>query len=246
MAASDRTESTATGAAPGGRPWLRPLLLAGALFALLVAARFSGLGGRLGELRTWIVSLGAWGPVVFVVLYAAATVAAVPGSLLSVAAGAMFGSLEGVVVVSIAATLGATGAFMAARWLARDAVRRWLATNEKFRRLDELTERHGAVIVAITRLVPLFPFNLLNYGFGLTRVRLFTYVGWSALCMLPGTVLYVVGADAVAKGLAEGRVPWTPVVIVLVVAVGLMLVVRRARRVLREDERRGEPAGGAR
>jgi uncharacterized membrane protein YdjX (TVP38/TMEM64 family) len=67
-----------------------------------------------------------------------------------------------------------------------------------------MTERHGAIIVAITRLVPIFPFNLLNYGFGLTRVRFGTYLLWSFLCMLPGIALYVVGADALTRGLAEG------------------------------------------
>jgi uncharacterized membrane protein YdjX (TVP38/TMEM64 family) len=180
--------------------------------------------------------MGAWGPVVFVPLYAMAVVAALPGSALTVAAGALFGSVLGVLVVSTAATLGASLSFLIARYFARDAIARWLSTNEKFRRLDQLTEQHGVIIVALTRLVPLFPFNLLNYGFGLTRVPFWTYLFWSWLCMLPGTILYVVGADALTQGIARGEMPW-----VLIGAIGgvgalLMMLVRYARRRLQNEE----------
>jgi len=240
MASHDSNDTAAS--AGSKRAWVRPVLLLAAVVAILVAARALGLGDRIGEVRTWILSLGAWAPVVFVLIYAAAVVAAVPGSVLTVAAGAMFGSMLGVVLVSIASTLGATGAFIVARFLARDSVVRWLEGNEKFAKLDRLTRDHGAIIVAITRLVPLFPFNLLNYGFGLTRVPLRTYVFWSWLCMLPGTVLYVVGADAVTTALAQGRVPWVLVIALLVTIAVLTLIVRRARRTLteREAERRSQ------
>ncbi|MGE0641587.1 MAG: TVP38/TMEM64 family protein [Thermoanaerobaculia bacterium] len=214
------------------RRWVRPLLFFVVLVALAVAAPVLGLGQRLAELRGWIEGLGALGPLVFALVYAVATVAAVPASLLTIAAGAMFGSVLGVATVALGATAGAAAAFAIARWLARDAVAGWLAKSEKFAKLDAMTERHGAIIVAITRLLPIFPFNLLNYGFGLTRVRFGTYVLWSFLCMLPGTALYVVGADAVTRGLAEGRVPWALVGALAGVLVVLLLVIRRARRVL--------------
>lgn len=223
-----------------GRAWVRPAALLVVLVAVLVGARALGLGDRLGELRSWIHSLAAWGPAVFVFLYAAATVVAVPGSALTIAAGALFGSVVGVIVVSIASTLGASLAFLASRYFAREAMSRWLAGKEKFRRLDEMTERHGAMIVAIVRLVPIFPFSLLNYGFGLTRVRFWTYVFWSWLCMLPGTILYVVGADALTKGLQDGRVPWPLVGAGGLAAVILALLVRHARRLLKEREARSE------
>ena len=99
---------------------------------------------------------------------------------------------------------------------------------------------YGAIIVAITRLVPLFPFNLLNYGFGLTRVPFWTYVGWSWLCMLPGTILYVLGADALTQGLTRGEIPWPLVVAFAAIAVILTLLVRRARHILQKKERRKE------
>lgn len=219
-----------------GRRWWRPLLFFVVLAALAIAAPALGLGQRLAELRGWIEGLGPLGPLVFALVYAVATVAAVPASLLTVAAGAMFGSAVGIATVIVGATVGAAAAFAIARWLARDAVAGWLARSEKFARLDALTERHGAIIVALTRLLPIFPFNLLNYGFGLTRVRFGTYVLWSFLCMLPGTALYVVGADAVTRGLAEGRIPWGLVGALAAVLLVLLIVVRRARRLLAARE----------
>ena len=145
----------------------------------------------------------------------------------------------GVVYVSIASTAGASACFLIARFFARGAVSRWLAGKEKFQRLDRLSETHGAAIVAVTRLVPLFPFNLLNYGFGLTRVRFGTYVFFSWLCMLPGTILYVVGADAVVRTVREGRVPWVLVGVVALVVVVLVKVVRRAGRRIAAEEGAG-------
>lgn len=207
-----------------------------ALLALAVAAPALGLGARLIELRGWIEGLGALGPVVFALLYAVATVAAVPASLLTLAAGAMFGSAVGIATVAVGATAGAAAAFAIARWLARDTVAGWLAKSEKFAKLDAMTERHGAIIVAITRLVPIFPFNLLNYGFGLTRVRFGTYLLWSFLCMLPGIALYVIGADALTRGFAEGRIPWQLLGALLAVVGLLLLVVSRARRLLSARE----------
>ena len=218
--------------------WWRPVVLLAAIVGILIMARVLGLGERMGDLREWIQGLGPWGPVVFLFLYAAAVVAAVPGSALSVAAGALFGSVLGIVLVINAATLGASIAFLISRYFARDAVARSLSTNEKFQKLDRLTEEHGATIVALTRLVPLFPFNLLNYGFGLTRVPFWTYVVWSWLCMLPATIIFVVGADAFTQGLTQGQVPWVLLGTLAVVGVILTFLVRQARRVLKERERK--------
>jgi uncharacterized membrane protein YdjX (TVP38/TMEM64 family) len=220
----------------------RPVALILAIIIVFIAARLLGLGERLGELREWVESLGAWGPVVFMLIYIGAVVAALPGSALTIACGAIFGSALGVVLVSISATIGASLSFLIARYFARDAVANRLLTKEKFRRLDRLTEERGAVVVALTRLVPLFPFNLLNYGFGLTRVRFWTYVFWSWLCMLPGTILYVVGADAVVDALTRRRAPWALIAVLVAVMAVLAFLVRFARRRLQVEEKmREEP-----
>jgi pyruvate/2-oxoglutarate dehydrogenase complex dihydrolipoamide dehydrogenase (E3) component/uncharacterized membrane protein YdjX (TVP38/TMEM64 family) len=182
--------------------------------------------------------------VVFLVIYIIAVVAAVPGSALTIAAGALFGSVAGTIMVSIGATIGASLAFLISRYFARQSMVNWLGSNEKFQRLDRLTEEQGAVIVALTRLIPIFPFNLLNYGFGLTSVPFWTYVFWSWLCMLPVTVLYVVGADALTQALARGQVPWFLVAAFLAVLVLLVIIVRLARRRLGTGVE-ASPAGGA-
>ncbi len=207
----------------------KPLVLLAAVVAVIIAARVLGLGGRMATLRHWVESAGAWGPVVFILLYVGATVAALPGSVLTVAAGALFGTVTGVVAASVASTLGASVAFLIARRFARGAVDRWLGASDRFRRLDALTQEQGPLIVAITRLVPIFPFNFLNYAFGLTGVKFRTYVFWSWLCMLPATVIYVAGADTVATAVAERRIPWALVVAVAVAIATLALLVRRAR-----------------
>ncbi len=203
------------GSAPQAK-W-KLIAMVGVLVALLVLAKVLGLGDRLGQLKEWIASLGAWGPVAFILIYTIATVAMAPGLALTVAAGAIFGSVLGVVIVSAASTLGATLCFLIARYYGRGFIRDWVARNEKFAKLDEMSGQYGGLIVAITRLVPLFPFNMLNYGLGFTKVRFLTYVFLSWLCMLPGTVFYVVGADALFKGLKEGEVPWTLVGVLVAV-----------------------------
>jgi uncharacterized membrane protein YdjX (TVP38/TMEM64 family) len=212
------------------RNWWRPVLLIVFVVSVFVIAKLFGLGERLGMLRDWIGEMGILGGLVFVLLYTIAVVAAFPGSALTVAAGALFGSLLGVILVSIASTLGAALAFLIARYFARDAAYRWLSGKDKFRRIDQLTREQGAVIVAITRLVPVFPFNLLNYGFGLTGVPFWTYVFWSWLCMLPGTVLYVVGADALTSGITQGNIPYKLIGIILGVGMVLFILVRFARK----------------
>jgi uncharacterized membrane protein YdjX (TVP38/TMEM64 family) len=212
--------------------WWRPVALLVAITLMIVLAQLFGVRERLGSLREWIASLGAWGPVAFILIYTAAVVVALPGSLLTLAGGALFGVVNGVALVSIASTLGASIDFLIARYLAREPISRWLGRKEMYQRLEKLTRDRGAVIIALTRLVPLFPFNLLNYGFGLTAVRFRTYVFWSWLCMLPGTVLYVAGSDAIFSGLTHGRVPWNLLLLILPVAGLLAVLVPIARRKL--------------
>jgi uncharacterized membrane protein YdjX (TVP38/TMEM64 family) len=210
----------------------RPIILIVLLLIAIILLRFWGVGEKLTDLRAWIGGLGSWGPLVFVLIYIIAVVLALPGSAITIAGGALFGSVWGVVLVSIASTIGASIGFLISRYLARDFIVRKFSQNEKFKKLDHLTKEHGAIIVAITRLVPLFPFNFLNYGFGLTGVRFWTYVFWSWLCMLPGTVLYVVGTDAIISGLTEGRIPWSLVIVILLVVMVLTFLVYWAKKKL--------------
>jgi pyruvate/2-oxoglutarate dehydrogenase complex dihydrolipoamide dehydrogenase (E3) component/uncharacterized membrane protein YdjX (TVP38/TMEM64 family) len=224
--------------------WLRPLLLLGLLVLVLVLARVFGLAEKLGDLRSWIKGLGPLGALVFLVIYIIAAVTALPGSVFTIAGGALYGSVWGVILVSVAATIGASLAFLISRYFARQAVVNWLGPHEKFQRLDRLTEERGAIIVALTRLTPLFPYNLLNYGLGLTRVHFWTYVFWSWLCMLPGIMLYVVGSDAIFRALAQGRVSWLLIITFLVVLFSVVVTVRFVNRRL-GISRKSPAAGGS-
>lgn len=207
----------------------KPILLLAVIIGLMVLARFLGLGEKLESVKVWIEGLGAWGPVAFILVYIVSTVVMIPGTALTLGAGALFGSVMGVIYVSIASTIGASCCFLIARYLARNSVTAWLGDNEKFQKMDSMTKKHGIVILAIARLVPLFPFNLLNYGFGLTAIPLRRYILWSWLCMLPGTILYVVGADTVTTAVAEGRIPWALVAVLAGVVVFLAVIVRMAK-----------------
>jgi uncharacterized membrane protein YdjX (TVP38/TMEM64 family) len=140
-------------------------------------------------------------------------------------------------VVSIGSTVGASLSFLIGRYFAKDAVERWMNKNEKFRKMEEFIESHGQLSVAIVRLIPLFPYNLVNYGFGLTRVRFRTYVLWTWLCMLPVTIIYVVGADAVTSGITKGEVPWILIIVIIVITLILTLLIIHTRRVIKDNKK---------
>lgn len=211
-----------------------------AIGAVVVLGRAAG--GYVPQFAQWVDSLGFWGPVVFVLGYAAAAVAFVPGSILTLAAGAIFGIGKGVALVFIAAVLGSSAAFLIARYLARAAIERRIASNPKFAAIDRAVGAEGRKIVFLLRLSPVFPFNLLNYGLGLTNVRFADYL-IASVGMIPGTILFVysgklagdvaalAGGAAVEKGTGYYAVLILGLVATVVVTT---MVTRTARTALRE------------
>lgn len=153
-------------------------------------------------LEAWVRGVGWWGPLLFILSYALATILFLPGSLLTLTGGALFGPLLGTLYNLVGATLGATAAFVIARYLAGDWVAR--RSGERLSRIMAGVEAEGWRFVAFVRLVPLFPFNLLNYALGLTPIRLWHYVLASFICMAPGgfayTYLGYAGREAAAGG----------------------------------------------
>jgi uncharacterized membrane protein YdjX (TVP38/TMEM64 family) len=214
-------------------------------FAALVGLMWlgkKGAGAYVPLFAGWVEDLGILGPVVFILGYAAAVVALVPGSLLTLAAGAIFGVVKGTILVLAAATLGSTCAFLVARYVARSAVERRIQGDPRFAAIDRAVGEQGRRIVFLLRLSPVFPFVLLNYALGLTRVRLADYVP-AGIGMLPGTLLYVylgrVAGDVAAAtgGAAPGRGPADYALLgvgLLATVVVTSLVTRIARRALRE------------
>src|SRR6266852_7324092 len=159
--------------------------------AILCGANRLGAGPIFKNALDWIRGLGALAPIAFIAIYIAACVLFLPGSILTIVAGVIFGVVRGSIYVSIAATLGATAAFIVGRYFARDWIARKLEGNPKFKAIDEAVGREGWKIVILTRLSPVFPFNLLNYAYGLTQVRLRDYFFASWAGMIPGTIQYV-------------------------------------------------------
>jgi uncharacterized membrane protein YdjX (TVP38/TMEM64 family) len=144
----------------------------------------------LHQSLVWIESLGFVAPLAFILIYNLATVLLIPGSLMTLGSGVLFGLYWGSLYVFMAATLGATLAFWIGRNLARNWVSKKMQPYPKFAAIDRAVAQAGFKIVLLTRLSPLFPFNLLNYGFGITQVSLKDYM-LGSIGMIPGTVLYV-------------------------------------------------------
>ncbi len=240
VSAGRRPMAPSRGAAWRSRSWRR---LARVLLALaFLAGAGRQLGGYLPAFAAWVGTLGAWAPLIFVGAYALATVAFVPGSILTLAAGATFGLVAGTAYVLAGATAGAAAAFLIARYAARGAVERKIAANPRFSAIDRAVERQGRKLVFLLRLSPVFPFNLLNYALGLTKVRFVDYLVASA-GMLPGTLLYVyygkVAGEVAAA--ASGAAPARGVGYYAVTVAGLLatiavaaVVARLARKALQE------------
>ncbi len=142
-------------------------------------------------LQTWINSLGWLGPIVFALLYIIATMLLIPGSALTLAAGAIFGLWLGAATVIVGANLGALCSFLLAKTRLRSKVQEWAAASPKFAALDRAIGQNGFKMVTLTRLSPAFPFTLLNYLLGVTSVKTSAYVLGNLLGMLPATFLYV-------------------------------------------------------
>jgi uncharacterized membrane protein YdjX (TVP38/TMEM64 family) len=233
---------------PGRRSWGKI-----AIYALAVAAGIAVLlllGRQAGQyvprFAQWVASLGIWGPIVFILGYTVATVAFVPGVILTLAAGAIFGVVKGTLFTFVGATLGACGAFLVARYAARRAIEKKIADNPRFAAIDRAVAKQGLKITALLRLSPVFPFNLLNYALGLTQVRFLDYL-LACFAMLPGTLLYVyyghaAGSLAEAAGghIQKGTAYWVSLGIGLAATLAVTTIITRlASRALKEQI--GEP-----
>lgn len=205
---------------------LRPglaLLLAGALaLAYLYRDRLDATA-----VASWVDAAGAAGVLAFFALYAAATVLFLPGSIMTIAGGALFGPVLGTIYSLVGATLGATAAFLVSRHLLGDRILR--RHGDRVRRLVEGIETEGWRFVAFARLVPLVPFNVLNYALGLTRIRTLPYVAASFVAMSPGAFAYTWLGYAGREALAGGE----QAVGAVLVAIGLIAAVAYLPRLVR-------------
>jgi uncharacterized membrane protein YdjX (TVP38/TMEM64 family) len=242
LQAGATSETPAVGKAAGRARWTAAALAAGSLFYL---GRQLPLSEWIEASRETVEGLGLWGPVAFGVVYIVATVRMVPGVILTLAAGALFGSMIGTATVSISSVSGAAIAFLIARHLARERVERRLSDNRRFAAIDRAIGEQGWKIVGLLRLSPAMPFSLSNYLYGLTAVPFWPYVGVSAIAMLPATFLYVYLGDLSAKGVeaavgaqtgSASGFEWTLRIVGLVATVAVTLYVTKiARRAIQQQ-----------
>ncbi|TVQ37023.1 MAG: TVP38/TMEM64 family protein [Spirochaetaceae bacterium] len=180
----------------------RLLLFGGAVALLLMLGWALDAPRHLHSALLWVDGLGLWGPVVYVLIYILICVLLIPGSILTLGAGAVFGVVRGSIYTSVGSTLGATIAFLVGRFLLRDWVRQRVESSPRLVAVDEAVGREGAKIVFLLRMSPLVPFSISNYVYGLTRVKTSSYVLASWAGMIPGTVMYVY-IGSLARRLAE-------------------------------------------
>lgn len=173
------------------------------------------------KIKTWVEGFGRIAPLVYIGLYLVSTVFFLPGAPVTILAGFVFGPLWGIFYASVASIISVSVAFLIARYVARDLVAGWVKDNAQFRKIDEQVEEQGWRIVMFTRVVPIFPFNLQNYAYGLTRIRFLTYVLVSAIFMLPGTAVFVQLGGAFVRG--EGNI-WKTLLYLGIAGVLLLLL----------------------
>jgi uncharacterized membrane protein YdjX (TVP38/TMEM64 family)/Fe-S oxidoreductase len=212
----------------GKRSRLKLVIFLALLLAAVAGVQLSGAARYLQQekLRELIAGYGALAPAIYILIYTLAPVLFLPGLPITIVGGVLFGPVWGVVYTITGATIGASLAFLVARYVARD----WVAgklTGPNWERLDREVAQHGWKVVAFTRLIPAFPFNLLNYAFGLTRVSFVHYVAATFFSMLPACIAFIVFSSSLL-GLIRGHVSPTALLgIGLIVGVSLIPVLYR-------------------
>ena len=179
------------------------------------------------RLQNWISSFGRAGPIAYIILFSITPSLFLPGLPVTVAGGIVFGPLWGTIYASIGSTIGACLAFLIARYFARSQIENLLTG--KLQTIDEGVEKKGWIFVAITRLIPLFPFNLLNYAFGLTKIKFKDYAIASWIFMLPGTAAYTIFSSSLLDAI-HGRVSKELIIgIFLLVVISAVPIIYRAK-----------------
>ena len=214
---------------------IKILIAVGVVAAVYLVLRYYGVTDdirleNVPKIKTWVAGFGKIAPLVYIGLYLVSTVFFLPGSPVTVLAGFVFGPLWGIFYASVASIISISIVFLIARYVARDLVEGWVKNNAQFRKIDEQVEEQGWRILMFTRLVPIFPFNLQNYAYGITSIRFSTYVLASAIFMLPGTAAFVQLGGAFVSG--EGNI-WKTLLYLGIAGV-LMLLLSLIPRLLQK------------
>jgi uncharacterized membrane protein YdjX (TVP38/TMEM64 family) len=220
---------------------IKIIILVIIILAVIAGIKFLPVKDWLIKSLEWTQGLGIWGPVFVAAFYIVACVLLLPGSILTLGAGFIFKVVRGSITVSIGSTLGACAAFLVGQTVARKWIAAKVAKNEKFAAIDEAVAKQGFKIVLLTRLSPVFPFNILNYAFGLTKISFWKYALGSWIGMMPGTIMYVyfgaglrsladAAAGNVEKSTAGTIFFWIGMGVTLIVTLFVTGVARKALR----------------
>jgi uncharacterized membrane protein YdjX (TVP38/TMEM64 family) len=226
--------------------WIRAVALLAIILALALALFILPTKRYVVNILAWIETLGAWGPILLSTSYVVATILLLPGSILAMGAGALFGVWKGFLAMAIGAYLGACGAFLLGRTLARDWVEKKVSENARFSAIEKAIGKQGFKIVLLLRLCPLFPFNLLNYSLGLTPVRFSHYAIASLIGMIPAGLMYVyIGAVAGSLAAITAGEPvkgdnvqffkWIGLAVTIVASVLLTRIARKSLKAIEEQ-----------
>ena len=199
---------------------LKIIILVVVIAAVVIIAYATGLAGRIqdiGAMRVWFEGFGFWGYLIFIVVYVAAATFMLPAFPFTLVAGLVFGSVLGGILSLVAATIGATFAFIIARYVARDAIVNKFGSSPLFKKIDDGLAQNGVSFLILTRLVPIFPYNVQNYIYGLTPIKLITFTVVSLVCMAPGAFIYAFMAGIIVE---EGL---TPMLAVYFAGAGIVL-----------------------
>ncbi len=200
----------------GGKPWVKLLAVVAVIVVLLIIANHFGLFDMLKEgslkdrvlkLDTFFKSMGPWAPVAFIGIWILACVLLLPGLPIAIVGGLIFGAVWGSVWSIVGSNLGAALAFLIGRYAARDMVEGWVTKNPTLKKIDQGVRQQGWRMLMITRLVPIFPFNIQNYVYGLTDIPFKTYVLVTLPCMIPGTLAFNFAAGSAREVILSGGQP---------------------------------------
>jgi len=212
----DKTEDTAEEMEKKTQPvkkkggLIKIIIVVAIIAAVVIVSYLTGLVDYLQlenvrAMQEWIEGFGFLGYIIFVVLYVVAAVFMLPASVLTIIAGVAFGSVLGSILALVAATIGATIAFIVARYVARETIVNRFHDNPLFNKIDNGLRENGVSFLILTRLVPIFPYNVQNYIYGLTPIKLPTYSLVSFITMMPGAVIYAYMAGQIVE---EGFTLW--------------------------------------
>ena len=203
------------------RSWWPFVVFAAFLVAVVVASRAVDLGRHVETAQAWTAALGILAPAAFVLVYVAATLIGVPGTPFTLLSPLLFGPLIAFVVMVVASGASAAGGFLIARYLARDAFTARLGGTDGFARLSRLVGAHDWVVIPFLRIVPIAPFAVVNYGFGLTGIPFWRYFLWTEAAMIPVNAVLILGTDAFYVAAMRGTVSW-PLIAAAVAAAALV------------------------